>query len=72
MLVWPSDKSAQDSAEEVLHTMSDGRTLSSALRDKVLPSVLGRLLVVDLSNVWMLSCGLNSIESSCMRLKRRR
>ena len=50
-----------------------GRTLDSALRDKVVPSTFGCTSVVDLaSTVRMSSSGLNSIASSCMRLKRPR
>lgn len=50
-----------------------GRTLNFALRDKVVPSPFGCASVADLaSTVRMSSSGLNSIASSCMRVKRPR
>lgn len=64
----------QGSAGEKKNTYTVfGRTLNSALRDKVVPSAFGCASVADLSStIRMSSSGLNSIASSCMRLKRPR
>lgn len=49
------------------------RTLRSALRDRVTPSASGCVSAADMaSTLRMSSSGLNSIASSCMRLRRAR